>query len=571
MSPTHEERSSSPRVHFWSVEFRPWFIPAAIVLAVIIYFAADRLVVTEEEWLAAPAPGFMRMSDARRAERIADEFLAGDLSVAEGLAGCGPAGIRKLIAALGHEDGRIAHTAQEVLGRAGEEALEPLLRALRHDDPMVAARAARALGRMHDQRAVEPLVGELRRRIARHDPEAVATVEPPADSQIVMAPHEYNPTELPIGAMAEALGDIQDPRARVVLEEVMALDAPGASSAAAKAITWLLPPGETVPTQLPADRSARDRSTLLSALRHSSEGVRAEALRGLGELADPTTLDEMVAMLHDPAYSVRSAAASALGDLGDARAVAPLLALLDDEERRVNADVNAIIALGEIGDARAVPYLIGLLEEDGPTRPARAAQALGRIGDPRAVEPLIAALADCNEWAVDEIVIALGELGDARAVEVLVPLLKHGDTDVVEATAEALRKIGDERAVEPLIALARADLRGASGAAIEALGAIGDPRGVEVMIEALGARSRDERSRAAWEALPAMGETAVPALIEALGAEDSITRESAQHLLMEIGEPARPALEKAAAGAGAGAAGAKQVLGRMAQEEEGAP
>jgi len=570
MSVTQEDRSSSPRTHFWSVEFRPWFIPAAIVLGVTIYFAVDRLVVTEEEWLAAPAPGFMRMTDAERAERIGDDFLAGDVSVAEGLLGCGPPGIRRLIAALGSDDGSVAQRAQEVLGRAGEEALEPLLGALRHDDPFVAARAARALGRMHDERAVKPLIAELRRRIARYDAEAVATVEPPADSQIVMAPREYNPTEAPITAMAEALGDIQDPRARVVLEEVVALDASEASSAAAEAITWLLPPGETVPTALPAEGSARDRSTLLSALRHSSEGVRAEALRGLGELGDPTTLNEIVSMLYDPAYSVRSAAASALGDLGDARAVEPLLALLDDEERRVNADVNAIIALGEIGDARAVPALIGLLEDDGPTRPARAAQALGRIGDTRAVEPLIAALPDCNEWAVDEMVTALGELGDARAVAALLPLLKHGDTDVVEATAEALGKIGDERAVEPLIALAEADLRGASAAAIESLGAISDPRGVEVMIDALGARSRDERSRAAWAALPAMGETAVPALIEALAADGNITRESAQHLLVEIGEPARPALEKAAAGAGAGAAGAKQVLGRMAEERSGA-
>ena len=567
MSATQEEGSSSPRAHFWSVEFRPWFIPAAIVLGVVIYFAVDRLVVTEDEWLAAPAPGFHRMSDAERAERVADDFLAGDMSASEGLTGCGEAGIRKLIAALGHEDGQIAQTAQEVLGRAGDAALEPLLGALGHEDPMVAARAARALGRLHDERAVEPMIRELRRRIARYDPETLATVEPPADSQIALPPHEYNPTEAPITAMAAALGDIQDPRARGVLEEVVALDAPKASRAAAEAITWLLPLGASVPTSLPADRSARDRSTLLSALRHSREGVRAEAVRGLGELGDSTTLDDILAMLYDPSYTVRGAAASALGKLGDARAVEPLLALLRDEERRVNADTNAIIALGEIGDARAVPYLIDLLEEDGPTRPARAAQALGRIGDTRAVEPLIAALADCNEWAVDEIVIALGELGDARAVEALLPLLKHGETDVVEATAEALGKIGDERAVEPLIALAEADLRGASGAAIEALGAIGDPRGIDVMMEALGARSRDERSRAAWEALPAMGETAVPALVEALGAEDNITRESAQHLLVEIGEPARPALERAAAGAGASATGAKQVLERMAEGE----
>jgi hypothetical protein len=68
---------------------------------------------------------------------------------------------------------------------------------------------------------------------------------------------------------------------------------------------------------------------VLSCTRNEHEGVRAEAARVLGRLAQPQTEPLLIQLLRDPASDVQHASAEALGLFGSVAAVEPLLPLAE--------------------------------------------------------------------------------------------------------------------------------------------------------------------------------------------------------------------------------------------------
>jgi len=232
--------------------------------------------------------------------------------------------------------------------------------------------------------------------------------------------------------------------------------------------------------------SVKSYDQLVHDLEHStSEKIRYNAARVLGEMGDPAGVDPLIqALKYDKNGSVRLYAARALGELGDASATSHLIASLR-EDRNVDVRVRAARALGrlggedvvmphvealnddnsqvcvtaadaliEIGSIAAKP-LIGSLNNERVNVRCDATRALGELGDLDAVMPLVGMLND--EWVNVRIyaVQSLGKLGGADAVPALVDTLANDNENILvrSGAAAALGQIKDARALVPLRSL----------------------------------------------------------------------------------------------------------------------
>jgi HEAT repeat protein len=187
-------------------------------------------------------------------------------------------------------------------------------------------------------------------------------------------------------------------------------------------------------------------------LRHSQKEVRVRAAEALTEMADPSTVQDLVMALTDSVPEVRIQAAAALARVGDHRSAPAILHQLDHEDewaahrigdalaRFGSAAVEAMAeylegpgryvplvvrSLGLIGDTSAEPVLGRLLDNENDEVRMRAAAALGKSGSPHSLLDLAQALRD-PAWEVRaQAALALGELMDGQAVS----WLRHALTD----------------------------------------------------------------------------------------------------------------------------------------------
>jgi HEAT repeat protein len=118
---------------------------------------------------------------------------------------------------------------------------------------------------------------------------------------------------------------------------------------------------------------------LLRALGHADVEVRAAAVEGLAEIADPSCADRFAGLITDPDDRIRSRAAYGLFRLGDPRAPDALVQTIDD-----NADVlrypttrsaDALILMG----VAALPRVGALLSAPSPLTRTRAQYILQNV------------------------------------------------------------------------------------------------------------------------------------------------------------------------------------------------
>jgi HEAT repeat protein len=187
-------------------------------------------------------------------------------------------------------------------------------------------------------------------------------------------------------------------------------------------------------------------------LRHSHKEVRVRAAEALTEIAEPSTVQDLVMALTDPIPEVRIQAAAALARIRDHRSARAVLIQLDHEDEwAANRIGDALVrfgsgaveamteylegpghyvplvvrSLGLIGDTRAEPILDRLLDNENEEVRMRAAAALGKAGSPLSLLDLAQALRD-PAWEVRaQAARALGELMDGQAVT----WLRHALTD----------------------------------------------------------------------------------------------------------------------------------------------
>lgn len=253
--------------------------------------------------LEALDPGFRRVRDNRFRVELARGALA----------------LEELLPRLEDDDGEARAEAAEALGLLGDaRALEPLRARLQDPDGEVRTNAAVALIRIGDEQLFPEVVKALRHPDARVVIGAAVALGRLADARVVPNLIEAFKTEnAEVGAaVAWALGQCADP---VVLPWLITAVEQG--FAVANACEALGRIGDV-----------RAQPTLLRALEHPSDEVRAYAARAIGLLR------------REP----EEASAARVAQLGAERAVPRLRELLEDRSRKVR--LCAAIALHELGE-----------------------------------------------------------------------------------------------------------------------------------------------------------------------------------------------------------------------------
>ena len=401
--------------------------------------------------------------------------------------------------------------------RVGKRSVPLLIASLRDRsaDWKTRSNAAEALSNLEDPRAVEPLIAAL------HDTEAgVRSSAAKALGWLKKNPpgsDEFDwkfPDELPVPTRA------MDPRAVAPLIRALQDTEAEVRSAAAEALS--------------RSKDPRAVDALIAACRHTDEHVRSFAFKAACGLKDARAVQALVAALGDTDANVRVQAARALGELKDPEVVTPLIAALKDTEERVRSAVAE--ALGELKDPRVVePFMVALQDRDANVR-VQAARALAELKDLRASAPLLVALQG-GEAPRSAAAQALGRLKEPRAAGPLIAALQDKEADVRSEAATALGELKDPGAVEPLIAALQDPAMGSNAVfsvrslAAEALGKLKDPRAVEPLIAALHDPDMFVRGNAA-KALGAFNDPRmVEPLIAALQDESDDVRSEAAYAL----------------------------------------
>jgi HEAT repeat protein len=300
-----------------------------------------------------------------------------------------PRSVSPLISALKDSDRAVRTAAIISLTAIGELAIVPLGHCLQDPDLNVQEGAACILAQIGDHQVFEPLIAAL-----------------------------LNANWIVRSQAAHALGRIGDPQAIDTLILLLQDKVPAVREEAVGALTAL---GElSIPS-------------LLEALTHKEWTVRLRATEALALLKPQSASEPLLGLVnHDPDTAVRQDAIRALGEIGDPRSVEPLLNAMNQPSLKT----HAITALGRIGNPQAVPRLMaivnGLVTE----------QYAGRMAaceDDRYQEDLP---------PVEAAVKALAQIGDTRAIPTLLEALKS--TLIRVEAAQALTRFG-KAATSPLI------------------------------------------------------------------------------------------------------------------------
>lgn len=230
----------------------------------------------------------------------------------------------------------------------------------------------------------------------------------------------------------------------------------------------------------------------------------------------------------------------ALGEIADSSSVEPLVACLKRQSATIR--VSAVDALGRIDHPLVVPTLISALVDESFEVRRIAADCLGEHSDPRVIEPLVRALCTPSpkttylDMVQDAAARSLVKVGKPLAVPFLVAALKNADGYVRRLAARCLGQIADPETVEPLLSclLHDRELYVRSEAA-KALHRFGGPQlASQSVVEELAKASAGEGALAqnAFQILYRVKFSALDALVRAL--EKESTSPYAQETLIKL-------------------------------------
>lgn len=208
------------------------------------------------------------------------------------------------------------------------------------------------------------------------------------------------------------------------------------------------------PGVFPKDREEKtdvdDKITLssLSAIMHnSSTKVRREAVKALGRLGTPDTMNALVSALGDGAPEVKAQAISVLGGTEEKSVRDSIKCLFYDESPEVRAAVSE--ALGYLSDEDSLDLLLMSLEDESPEVRGTAAEALGRLGKRKTIKHLVTKMKDSDWFVRHKTTIALGKMKSDLSIEAIEQLL-HALSDEHEyvclAAEHIVRKIAEDMA-----------------------------------------------------------------------------------------------------------------------------
>ena len=191
-------------------------------------------------------------------------------------------------------------------------------------------------------------------------------------------------------------------------------------------------------------------SVLLDLAKDPEPAKRIGAIRVLGLVGDPASIDALTVATHDADKDVRRAAVASLGEIASSRAVPPLIASLGDSYWFVRSD--AASALGLLRDGRAIGPLFRCLTDRDESVRSSAESSLTLLAKNPGVtrDEFIAQLTDPNPEIAVVAATCLALVGDPQAIPVLLRLGQNSDLAVRIRAVKALEQSGDSAAL-PLL------------------------------------------------------------------------------------------------------------------------
>jgi serine/threonine-protein kinase len=378
----------------------------------------------------------------------------------------------KLIADIktsGNPDGPDAQKALAKLISLGANAIDPLVRALSNADKRETVQYVDALSKLIDSKSLPQIL----KLMAESNGRGIAGI-----AWALSSCRSYPPN-----ALLDALGKPDLPK-QAILDVIAAqkarftvrelLNAAYTQEANERAGLFKII-GEI------ADESAID--DLIARIEGKDPIARMHIINALARFNTPKVKEAVQKQLKDGNKFIRSAALSALARMDPPFDIALLCNTLKDPEIEVqNKAVDVVIRANH---PDTIKYLMDVLKDENEYARRAGVEVLNAIGTPKSIKFLLQVIADSDWWVRTRAADALGKIGGPRVVDAVLDLIKDDNQDIRRSAIEILNQTKDERAVIQLIEATRDKDWWVSERAVDALAEIGSPKAVPRLIEML--------------------------------------------------------------------------------------
>ena len=273
---------------------------------------------------------------------------------------------------------------------------------------------------------------------------------------------------------------------------------------------------------------------LLNAAYSQDASERAGLFKIIGEIADESSIDDLIARIEGKDPVARLHIINVLARFNTPRVQQAIQKQLKDNSKFIRA--AALSALSRMDGPFEMPLICGMLRDPEIDVQNKAVDLVIRVNHPDTVKHLVEVLKDENEYARRAAVEVLNAVGTSRSVKYLLEVIADSDWWVRTRAADALGKIGGPRVVDAVLTLVKDDNQDIRRAAIEILNQTKDERAVAQLIEA----TRDKDwwvSERAVDALAEIGTTkAVPRFIEMLSAGEPKSLPTVVRAIAKVGD-----------------------------------
>jgi eukaryotic-like serine/threonine-protein kinase len=218
-------------------------------------------------------------------------------------------------------------------------------------------------------------------------------------------------------------------------------------------------------------------------LKDNSKIIRSAALSALSRMDGPFDMTILCGMLRDPEIEVQNKAVDVVIHANHPDTVKYLVDVLKDENEYARR--AAVEVLNAVGTSKSVKYLLEVIADSDWWVRTRAADALGKIGGPRVVDAVLTLIKDENQDIRRAAIEILNQTKDERAVAQLLEATKDRDWWVSERAVDALAEIGSSKALPRFLEMLAAGEPKSLPTVIRAIGRIGDQKCIERLLPLL--------------------------------------------------------------------------------------
>jgi HEAT repeat protein/tRNA A-37 threonylcarbamoyl transferase component Bud32 len=229
-------------------------------------------------------------------------------------------------------------------------------------------------------------------------------------------------------------------------------------------------------------------------LKDNSKFIRSAALSALARMDGPFDIVALCNMLRDPEIEVQNKAVDVIVHANDPDTVKHLVEVLKDENEYARR--AAVEVLNVVGTSKSVKYLLEVIADSDWWVRTRAADALGKIGGPRVVDAVLALVKDDNQDIRRAAIEILNQTKDERAVAQLLEATKDPDWWVSERAVDALAEIGSTKSLPRFIEMLGGTEPKSLPTVIRAIGKIGDQKCIEHLLPMLQRQETEIKSEA---------------------------------------------------------------------------